>query len=491
MLKFSGHAERIVEALGQTSAIIEFDVDGFILNANETFLQGMGYTLEEIRGKHHSIFVGVGERDTPAYRKFWDDLRAGRAFQAEYRRFAKDGREVWIQGCYNPVRKGSRVVQIVKIATDITERTRQRARIASQLEAISRFQAVIEFDPDGRVLDANPNFCQTVGYTLEEIRGRHHRMFMDPLEAARPEYAEFWRDLRAGRAQSAEFRRRAKDGRSIWIRAVYGPMRNPQGKIVGVIKFASDVTEAREQEAALRQQAQQRVAEALGDIASTVSETNQRATSSAAAAVEAAANVQAVAAGSSQLAASVTEINGQVTRALAISNNAVSQARSASGAVSGLLASAEKIGAVVDLIASIAAQTNLLALNATIEAARAGEAGRGFAVVAGEVKTLAAQTASATSEISKQINGLHGTSRNVHGAIEHIANTITEINSVSVSISAAIEEQAAVTSDMARNMREAADGVDLITKTMEEVATSTRAIDDRIADISRAAAHAA
>ncbi|PPD16275.1 MAG: chemotaxis protein [Methylobacterium sp.] len=491
MFGLAGNAGRIVEALGQTSAIIEFDVNGLILKANDTFLKVMGYTLDEIRGKHHSIFVDAVERETSAYRKFWDDLRAGHAFQAEYRRFAKGGREVWIQGSYNPVRNGSRVVGIVKIAADITELTRQRARIASQLEAISRSQAVIEFDLEGHVVDANTNFCDTMGYALEEIRGKHHRMFVDPADAAQPEYAQFWSALRAGQTQSAEFRRLTKDGRHIWIRAAYSPMRDPHGDIVGVIKFASDITEAHEQEAALRQQAKQRVAEALGDIAATVSETNQRATSSAAAAVEAAANVQAVAAGSSQLAASVTEINGQVTRALDISNSAVSQARSASSAVGGLLESAEKIGAVVDLIASIAAQTNLLALNATIEAARAGEAGRGFAVVAGEVKTLAAQTASATSEISNQINGLHGTSRNVHGAIEHIANTITEINSVSVSISAAIEEQAAVTSDMARNMREAADGVDLITRTMEEVATSTRAIDDRIADISRAAAQAA
>lgn len=491
MFGLKGHAERIIDALGQTNAMIEFDTQGRILAANQTFLHLMGYALEEIRGKHHSMFVSPAEQAEDAYRQFWEALRAGKTFQAEFRRLGKGEREVWIHGSYNPIRKGGKVVGVVKTAADVTEVARQRARTASQLDAVARSQAVIEFDLDGKVIEANGNFCKTLGYDIEEIRGKHHSMFVDPAEVASPDYARFWAELRVGNVQSAEYLRIGKGGRTVWIRAAYNPMRDAAGRIVGVIKFATDITEDRQRAEALRAEAQRRVSEALSDIAAAVSETNQRATGSAAAAIEAATNVQAVAAGSSQLAASVTEINSQVTRALDISNNAVGQARSASAIVEGLLQAAGKIGAVVDLISSIASQTNLLALNATIEAARAGEAGRGFAVVAGEVKTLAGQTASATSEISSHIGGLQQASRSVHDAIENIATTIAEINAVSVNISAAVEEQAAVTSDMARNMEEASLGVDQISQAMETVASSTRSIDSRITDIAQSAAMAA
>ena len=260
--------------------------------------------------------------------------------------------------------------------------------------------------------------------------------------------------------------------------------------IIGVIKFAIDITQ--EKMARLRRaEAQREVNDGVSVITDSITSTNAQATSAAAAAVEASANVNAVAAGSSQLASSVTEINNQVGKALEISNDAVQQAEQAGSTIASLVDDARKIGSVVDLIASIAAQTNLLALNATIEAARAGDAGRGFAVVAGEVKSLAAQTAKATGEISAHIMAVQASSQMARQAIEAIAGTIASINGISVSISAAVEEQAAVTADMSHNMQEAAKGVEMITQGMEEVAQLTRSADASIRQVADAAQRAA
>lgn len=205
---------------------------------------------------------------------------------------------------------------------------------------------------------------------------------------------------------------------------------------------------------------------------------------------QASTNVNAVAAGASQLSSSVTEINDQVSKALEISNAAVQQSKQASDTIASLVEDANKISRVVELISSIASQTNLLALNATIEAARAGEAGRGFAVVAGEVKSLAAQTAQATGEISSHIMTVQASSQMAQSAIDAISNTISSINGISISISAAVEEQAAVTTDMSHNMQEAAKGVEMITQSMEEVAQLTGDASHSVMQIAEAAKRA-
>ncbi len=486
MLGFGRKEAEVLAALGQNNAFIEFTLDGKVLHANEVFLKLLGYSLDEIVGKHHSMFLDPKEVNTPAYEQFWADLRLGHPFTAQYRRLTKSGQDVWIQATYAPVKRRGKVVRVVKIASDVTEMARLQSRLESQLAAINYAQAVIEFDKNGVIIDANANFCAAVGYSLDEIRGQHHQMFVTPEEARGESYRQFWSDLRSGKAFVADFRRIGKGGREIWIRASYSPLLAPTGEVMGIIKFATDITDEKNRERILRAEADRQVSAAVAGVSQAVSDTNMRAGSAASAAIEAAANVQAVASGSSQLSASVGEINHQVTKALAISNSAVSQAQGASNIVAGLVENAAKISAVVDLINSIASQTNLLALNATIEAARAGEAGRGFAVVAGEVKQLASQTARATGEISTHINSVQGSSQQASGAIAQIASTIEEINSISLSISAAVEEQAAVTSDMSRNMVEAAHGVDLITRTMEEVATLSRIADEKIAEIRKA-----
>ena len=233
-----------VAAINRAQAVIEFDLDGTILAANTNFLSVMGYAPDEVLGRKHVMFIPLEERDTPAYRAFWEALRRGEFQAAEFRRLGKDGREVWIQASYNPVLDpAGRLVKVVKFATDITAAKQRSADHEGQIAAINRVQAVIEFALDGTILAANPLFLSTMGYTLDEVRGRRHAMFMPLDEADIPAYRAFWEALRRGEFQVAEFRRLAKGGREVWIRASYNPVLDPAGRPVKVVKFATDITE--------------------------------------------------------------------------------------------------------------------------------------------------------------------------------------------------------------------------------------------------------
>ncbi len=237
-------ADAMLAAIDRSAAVIEFQLDGTIITANENFLSALGYRLEEIQGKHHSLFVEPVERDGDAYRAFWDALRAGRFQSGEFRRVAKGGREVWIQAFYNPILdEAGRPYKVVKFASDITEAKQRSAESASQIAAIDRSQAVIEFELDGTIRTANENFLETLGYELAEIEGRHHSMFVDPAERESADYKAFWQSLRRGTFQSGEFRRLAKGGREVWIQATYNPILDAAGRPYRVVKFASDVTE--------------------------------------------------------------------------------------------------------------------------------------------------------------------------------------------------------------------------------------------------------
>jgi methyl-accepting chemotaxis protein len=230
-------------ALDRSQAIIEFKPDGRIVTANAAFLATMGYTLAEIRGRHHGMFVTEAERNSRAYRQFWAALRAGEYQSAEFRRIAKDGREVWLQATYNPIRGMlGGTARIVKFASDITREKRRSAEHAGQVAAISRSAAVIEFALDGTILHANQNFLDTMGYTLEEIAGRHHSMFVEPRTQQSAEYAQFWKELAAGVFRSAEFKRIAKGGRAVWLQATYNPILDDAGSPFKIIKFATDIT---------------------------------------------------------------------------------------------------------------------------------------------------------------------------------------------------------------------------------------------------------
>ena len=233
-----------VEAIHRSQAVIEFAMDGTILDANANFLAALGYSLDEVRGRHHSIFLEPAERDGAEYRRFWAALRDGKFQTAEYRRRHKDGRDVWIQASYNPVMDpAGRLLKVVKFATDVTAEKLRNVEIAAKLDAIDRSQALIEFSTDGTILHANPNFLQVMDYSLAEIQGKHHSIFVDPVERKSAEYAAFWDRLRAGQFQKAEFCRYAKGGRKVWIQATYNPVMDAAGRPFKVLKFATDITE--------------------------------------------------------------------------------------------------------------------------------------------------------------------------------------------------------------------------------------------------------
>jgi methyl-accepting chemotaxis protein len=231
-------------AIGKSQAVIEFNLDGTIITANQNFLDAMGYRLDEIQGKHHSMFVEPGERDSADYRSFWANLNRGEFQAAEYKRVAKGGREIWIQASYNPIfDKGGKPVRVVKFATDITARKIRSMEDAGKIAAISRAQAVIEFNLDGTIITANEHFLGAVGYTLDEIKGKHHSMFVSPAERDSAAYREFWTRLGRGQFEAAEYKRYGKGGKEIWILASYNPILDDAGKPFKVVKFASDVSD--------------------------------------------------------------------------------------------------------------------------------------------------------------------------------------------------------------------------------------------------------
>jgi methyl-accepting chemotaxis protein len=417
-----------ISAIGRAQAVIEFNLDGTIITANENFLATVGYRLEEIQGKHHQMFVAPSERDSAAYREFWAKLGRGEYEAAEYKRFGKGGKEVWILASYNPILDDAgKPFKVVKFASDITEQKLKTANFAGQIEAIGKSQAVIEFDMDGKVLAANQNFLGALGYTLAEIEGEHHSehhsMFM-PHEARDSDgYRAFWVALNRGEFQSGEYERVGKGGRQIWIQASYNPIRDLNGKPYKVVKYATDTTA-------------QVIARMRGEKVRGLMET--------------------VAAGAEELNVSVREISDAMAKSKETAHTAVDRVDAADRQAQRLTEASESMSSIVQLIGAITGQINLLALNATIESARAGEAGRGFAVVASEVKGLANQAKQATDKIEQEIGNLNGISGDVVAALTSIKQAIQDVSEYVTSTAAAVQQQSAVTSEMSEGMQRAA-----------------------------------
>ena len=233
----------IIEAIKRSQGTIEFTMDGKIITANKNFLSLLGYELEEVKGKHHSMFVDPEYAKSPEYREFWERLATGEFFTAEFHRFGKGGKDVWIQATYCPVlNKHGKPYKVFKVASDVTDQKRQKSDYAGQIEAIGKSQAVIEFDMDGKILMANQNFLDAMGYTLAEVQGKHHQIFVDPAYAKSPEYTKFWETLRSGKYMSAEYQRFGKGGKEVWIQASYNPILDMNGRPFKVVKYATDVT---------------------------------------------------------------------------------------------------------------------------------------------------------------------------------------------------------------------------------------------------------
>jgi methyl-accepting chemotaxis protein len=413
-----------IAALSHAQAVIEFNLDGAIITANDNFLKVLGYSLSEMQGKHHSMFLVPSDRDSAAYREFWAALGRGELRKGEFKRVGKGGKEVWILASYNPILDDTgKAFRIVKFADDVTEQKLKTADFAGQIEAIGKSQAVIEFGMDGVILGANANFLKALGYSLSEIKGQHHSIFVSPSERDSAGYREFWAKLNRGEFQSGEYKRVGKGAKEVWIQASYNPILDLNGKPFKVVKYASDTTA----QAIARLQG-----EKLRDM------------------------MDQVAAGAEELNASVREISEAMRKSKGTATTAVDQVEAADQQAQRLSAAADSMRSIVQLIGDITGQINLLALNATIESARAGEAGRGFAVVAAEVKNLANQAKQATDKIEQEIGNLNGISGDVVGALGSIKKAILDVSEFVTSTAAAIEEQSAVTDEMSNNMQRAA-----------------------------------
>lgn len=236
-----------IAALDKVQAIIEFRLDGTIVDANMNFLNTLGYDLEEIRGKHHRMFCEESYVSSPGYKAFWEKLNRGEFVQDTFKRIGKGGKAVYINASYNPIfDSAGNVSKVVKFATDVTLEKTKFAEFEGKMEAISKSQAVIEFKLDGTVLHANENFLGCVGYRLEEVQGKHHRMFCDEVYANSPDYKEFWNKLKRGESFSGQYMRIGKGGKVVWINASYNPVFDVDGSVKTVVKYASDITAEKE-----------------------------------------------------------------------------------------------------------------------------------------------------------------------------------------------------------------------------------------------------
>jgi methyl-accepting chemotaxis protein len=492
--EFGGDAKRVLEALGRTLAIIEFEPNGKIITANETFCRLFGYEPPELKGKRHSLFVDPDTVESPDYTEFWAKLGRGEFDAGEYKRFGKGGKEVWIWASYNPVvSKSGKVLKVVEVVTDITAAKMRAAENRGKLEAISRAQAVVEYSAEGKVLAANENFLKLTGFPLEKILGQHHCMFVDPAYAQSAEYEEFWRRLNRGERIDEEIRRDVEGAKEVWVEMSYNPILDLDGRVVKVVNFITDVTGrvgavkqiwaglSRLAEGDLSQRIEEPFipgleplradfnaslealenslsaiaanAEAIrtgtGEISTAADDLSRRTEQQASSLEETAAALEQITATVKKTAEGAKHARDVVSAAKVDADKSGEVVRKAMEAMTGIDQSSKQISQIIGVIDEIAFQTNLLALNAGVEAARAGDAGRGFAVVASEVRALAQRSAQA----AKEIKGLISTSTaqvdqgvllvtQTGEALARIVAQVVEINRVIADIAASAQEQA-------------------------------------------------
>lgn len=406
-----------IDAINKSQAVAQFDLHGNILDANQNFLDVMGYSLDDIEGKHHAIFVDEQTRNSREYTAFWQKLGEGEHDMGCYKRIKKNGDEVWLQASYNPIfDRHGKPVRVIKYATDVTDQQLRNAETQGELAAISKVQAIVEFELDGTIIWANDLFLGLVGYTNKELAGQHHKMLVSADERNTPQYAEFWQQLASGQFHTGHYRRIGKDGREVWLDASYNPILDASGRPFKVVKYATDATR--------RYTAAQMLEAAVQGLKGTVERASQ----------------------ASDLAKqghAVAEEGGQNVEHAVTSMQAITD-------------SSHRISEIIGVMDNIAFQTNILALNAAVEAARAGHHGRGFAVVASEVRNLAQSSAAAAREVRELIKT----------SAEHVdkgAKTVQSAGTVMQDITASSHKVAEIMDEVAQEAIKQSQMLDQVT----------------------------
>jgi methyl-accepting chemotaxis protein len=509
-----------VDAISRAQPMIEFDMDGTVLNANDKFLEASKYELREIRGRHHSMFVDPEQRGTSEYKAFWERLRRGEVQSAQYRRMARNGRPVWVSATYYPILDGrGRPFKVVKYTVDITEQMLAQADANGQVAAISKAQGVAEFELDGTIRAANDNFLRIMGYTLDEVRGKDHSMFVEPSVRESAEYRGLWEKLGRGEYDASQYKRIARGGRELWLQASYNPILDATGKPFKVVKYATDVTErvrlAEQLRSAVAETQAVVTAAAEGDltrrltvdgkggematlsrgvnelidvmmglvkqikgaasevqsgadeISSGNSHLSTRTDEQAASLEETASSMEEMASTVRQTAENAGQANQLAIAACAQAEKGGEVVGAAVNAMSGINAASRKIADIIGVIDSIAFQTNLLALNAAVEAARAGDQGRGFAVVATEVRSLAGRSATAAKEIKALIQDSVQKVADGSRLVDESGRTLAEIV-------ASVKKVTHIVADIAAASREQSSGIEQVNKAIMRMDEGTQ-----------------
>jgi methyl-accepting chemotaxis protein len=531
---------RHVDAIGRTTPIIHFDMSGRVVYANEQFLKASGYRLEEIRGQHHRMFVDADQRDTPAYHEFWARLRAGETQSAQYKRQGKDGKPLWVQATYYPILDSFGTARkVIKHTVDVTSQMLERANGVGQAEAISKAQAVLELALDGTVIAANPNFLNLFGYALEEVRGRHHSLFVDAIAGDRSDYRALWSKLARGEYEAGQYKRLGKGGRELWVQASFNPILDAGGKPFKIVEYATDVTaqisfseqlrsavgETRAVVSAAAAGDLQRrisldgksgdVAELSGGVnelidvmmklvehikgtagevllaAEEISTGNgnlsQRTASQASSLEQTASSMEEMASTVKQTADNAAQANQLAIDACAQAEKGGAVVGAVVSAMSGINTSSNKIADIIGVIDEIAFQTNLLALNAAVEAARAGEQGRGFAVVASEVRSLAGRSATAAKEIKALIQDsvvrVSEGSRLVDESgrtLDGIVNAVKKVSTIVAEIASASREQSIGIDQVNKAVMQMDEGTQQNAALVEQAAAASESIVEQV-----------
>lgn len=383
--------DALIKSINMNVATIRFDPEGTIQDVNELFLGVVSYTKEEVLGKHHKIFCDSSYVKTPEYKGFWESLQSGKSKTGTFKRITKHGKVIWLEASYFPIKNADGVVTgVFKIAADVTKDQQRIRDLEAAYGALNRSMAIIEFEPDGTIINANDNFLSAVGYTINDVQAKHHRMFC--FDRFYQENPQFWAEIGSGRFFTGQFERKNAAGQTIWLEASYNPVFDENNQVVKVIKFASDITE--------RVTQRENVLRAAEIWSATSEETTQ-----------------------------ITENGVELLRSSVKASGVILQDVSDTYVfLEQLNQESKNIEKIVSTISDIAEQTNLLALNAAIEAARAGDQGRGFAVVADEVRKLATRTSISTQEIREVVKQNHQLTQSVTQKMQSVRSGVVNNN---------------------------------------------------------------